>query len=231
MRWSKLTLAAALGGLASAAQLTVSIASSQLLPNPAVLPSSTHAVLLGQSGDRHDVPIRRDNAFLFPSLAAGDYLLTIHGRDHFFPPLRIDVSAGADGLSEKVEAWQTFRGNDWDNKGQQYGSSDSGTLNIDVRAIGVKDYYQPRGGFNVLGFLKSPMILMGLFSMVMVFGLPYLMENMDPETRKEFEEMQSKSPISGNQGAATAMQNFDLASWMAGKASGADASDTGDAER
>lgn len=28
-----------------------------------------------------------------------------------------------------------------------------------------------------LSFLKSPMILMGLFTLVIVFGMPYLMDN------------------------------------------------------
>lgn len=40
----------------------------------------------------------------------------------------------------------------------------------------------------------------------------------DPETRAEFEEMQKKSPLSsGSSNPAEKLQNFDLASWMAGK--------------
>lgn len=95
---------------------------------------------------------------------------------------------------------------------------------------------------NILGFVKSPMILMGLVSVAMIFGMPYLMENskccstptaltptalkisnklaVDPETKAEFEEMQKKSPLTGTEGAASQIQNFDLASWMAGKSSG-----------
>lgn len=42
---------------------------------------------------------------------------------------------------------------------------------------------------------------------------------MDEETRKEYEELQSKSPLSAgiSSDAAKTFQNFDLASWMAGK--------------
>jgi hypothetical protein len=78
------------------------------------------------------------------------------------------------------------------------------------------------------------MILMALFSMVLIFGMPYLMENstcypdsmsrveadnyiVDPETKAEFEEMQKKSPIAAGTNPAQQLQNFDLASWMAGK--------------
>ena len=43
---------------------------------------------------------------------------------------------------------------------------------------------------------------------------------MDPETKAEFEEMQRNGPVMGSEGAANQIQNFDLAGWMAGKASG-----------
>jgi hypothetical protein len=105
------------------------------------------------------------------------------------------------------------------------------------------------------------MILMALFSMAIIFGMPYLMENstlpdlrilpsplsfalpiccsyfypsfpllsprlanlalaVDPETKAEFDEIRSKGVLSSGTGAtnpADALQNFDLASWMAGK--------------
>lgn len=42
----------------------------------------------------------------------------------------------------------------------------------------------------------------------------------DPETRAEFEEQQKKSILNtANRGAATSLQNFDMAAWMAGKTS------------
>ena len=41
---------------------------------------------------------------------------------------------------------------------------------------------------------------------------------MDPETKAEFEEMQKKGVMgSGSTDTAQQLQNFDLASWMAGK--------------
>lgn len=164
--------------LATAAKFTISIPSTQLLPNPGTLPPSTHAILTGAPGVRHDQPIRRDSSFTFPSLDPGSYLLTIHTRDFFFAPLRVDVSRSTDGSQEdeEVHVWQTFRGNEWSNKGASYGSG-KGELRIEVKPAAVKGFYQDRGGFNLLGFLKSPMILMGLVSVVFIFGLPYLMDN------------------------------------------------------
>ncbi|KAG9232493.1 membrane-associating domain-containing protein, partial [Amylocarpus encephaloides] len=63
--------------------------------------------------------------------------------------------------------------------------------------------------------LKSPMILIAGASMLLVFGMPYLMENMDPEMKAEFEERQKSSPLSGGP-AANPLQNFDAAAWLAG---------------
>ena len=69
-----------------------------------------------------------------------------------------------------------------------------------------------------LSFLKSPMILMALFSGLLMFGMPKLMENMDPEMKAEMEEMQKNGVLgSGTTNTAQQIQNFDLASWMAGK--------------
>jgi hypothetical protein len=80
------------------------------------------------------------------------------------------------------------------------------------------------------------MILMAVVSMGLMFGMPKLMENstpppvfillmtpltletVDPEMKEEFEEMQKKGVLgSGNTNTAQQIQNFDLASWMAGK--------------
>jgi hypothetical protein len=80
------------------------------------------------------------------------------------------------------------------------------------------------------------MILMAVVSMGLMFGMPKLMENstlpsvcdpliplltyetVDPEMKEEFEEMQKKGVLgSGSTNTAQQIQNFDLASWMAGK--------------
>lgn len=166
----------ACAALSSAARLTVSIPASQLLPNPSTLPSSTHAVLLGPPGVRYDAPIRRDNTFVFQDIADASYLLSIYSRDSFFPPLRVDVAKAPDESAQSIAAWQTFRGNEWSNKGPSYGEG-KGDLTISVRPGQQKDFYMVRGGFNLLAFFKSPMILMALGSAVLIFGMPYLMEN------------------------------------------------------
>jgi len=56
------------------------------------------------------------------------------------------------------------------------------------------EYFEPRMGFSLLGLLKNPMLLMMLFSGVLMFLMPKMMENLDPEQKEQMQrqmEMQS----------------------------------------
>jgi len=178
------SIALCLVSLVQAAQLTISIPSSQILDNPSALPPSTHATLLGPDGHLRRALLTRSNTLSFPSLPIGAHLLNIHSRDYTFAPLRVDVSPSttAEGTAEIIEVHQTFRGNEWSNKGQKYGSAKS-QLVIAIPPIGKRDFYQARGGFDIASLFKNPMILIGLASMGLVFGMPYLMDNSKRRSR------------------------------------------------
>ncbi|KAF1943359.1 hypothetical protein EJ02DRAFT_502213 [Clathrospora elynae] len=211
---------ASFASLVSSARLLLQIPTTHLV-NPSTLPSTTHATLQS-SGLPLDTYLTRSNTFNFNNVSAGSYLATVHCRDFAFEPLRIDVSVeeaveGSGEMKEVIRAWQTFLGNDWDNKGESRGEGGNGLV-IEARPVGQKWFYQERQGFSPLSFLKNPMILMAVVSMGLIFGMPKLMENMDPEMKQEFEEMQKNGVMgSGTTNTAQQLQNFDLASWMAGK--------------
>ncbi|CAN9444768.1 unnamed protein product [Alternaria alternata] len=206
--------------LTSAARLLLQIPNTVLV-NPSTLPSTTHATLQS-SGPPIDACLTRSNTFNFNNVSAGSYLATVHCRDYAFEPLRIDVTVeetveGSGEKKEMIRAWQTFLGNEWDNKGESRGEGGNGLV-VEARPVGTKYFYQERQGFSPLSFLKNPMILMAVVSMGLIFGMPKLMENMDPEMKEEFEEMQKQGVLgSGSTNTAQQLQNFDLASWMAGK--------------
>ena len=73
----------------------------------------------------------------------------------------------------------------------------------------------------MLSLLKNPMVLMGIVGLGFTIGMPKLMENMDPEMKAEYEEMQKKSPVGAvgraMQGQGGGSQGFDLAGFLAGK--------------
>ncbi|KAL9086654.1 MAG: hypothetical protein Q9159_004063 [Coniocarpon cinnabarinum] len=210
--------------------------------NPSLLPASTSATIF-KHGTTVNTPLTRRNSFEYPDLEAGSYLLTLTTRDWTYSPMRVDVNVTSDQASGKTlaqtDVWQTFWGNEWGNKGEYRGggkvevadekvqpSVDPQVVLVEGRPISKKEYYMDRSTFSALSFLRSPMILMALFSLVMIVGLPYLMDNLDEEQKAELQEIQ-KGGIMGGGGAsrdganaAQSLQNFDLASWMAGKGSG-----------
>ncbi|KAI1632618.1 hypothetical protein F4809DRAFT_626753 [Biscogniauxia mediterranea] len=186
--------------------VTLTIPPSPQLPNPAALPPSTHATL-SQLGDGRRgllrAPLDASNAFVFRNVTPGSYLGDVHCGAYGFAPLRVDVDVveGSGGDSAGVvRVWETFRGNDWDNRGEEVkklgaGNGGGGKAGFPVKVLGPKVYYMERGSFSVFGILKNPMILMGLVSMALFVGLPKLVENMDPEMRAEWEEQQKKNPM------------------------------------
>ncbi|KAJ7966208.1 ER membrane protein complex subunit 7-like [Quillaja saponaria] len=75
----------------------------------------------------------------------------------------------------------------------------AGTHLIEVDAIGYffspvrVDYYEIREPFSIMSIVKSPMGLMMGFMLIVVFLMPKLMENVDPEEmRRAQEEMRNQ---------------------------------------
>jgi len=121
--------------LVSAASLSLIIPPSTLVSNPSTLPASTSATLTN-IGRTYTAPFQRNNRFTFGNVTTGSYLLDVHCRDYNFAPLRVDV-----GGNEEVEVWQTFRGHEWDNKGEK-----AIERPVQLKVLAGKDYYEERSG-------------------------------------------------------------------------------------
>ncbi|KAL4789369.1 hypothetical protein BDV19DRAFT_26319 [Aspergillus venezuelensis] len=227
-------------------KLTITIPPSSILPNPHSLPAETHATLTSSSlASPLKAPLTRAGTFTFADLAtadyngpsasasasegkddlSGSYLLDIRSSEYVFAPLRVDL----DERGHVKGVWETFRGNEWGNRGvEKYirpvaGNEDVRTdkdVVVDATVIGRKGFYEVRQTFSPLSLFKNPMILLALVALAFTFGMPKLMENMDPEMREEFEKQSRASPMAGAQSAMAGggAANFDLAGWMAGAA-------------
>ncbi|QUC17074.1 uncharacterized protein UV8b_01315 [Ustilaginoidea virens] len=233
MRLPALALALALAGAALAADITLHLGRPA---NPSALPASTRATL-SALGAHLSAPLSSANTFVFRNVPPGSYLADIHCRTDAFRPLRVDVLAPRDG-AELVRAWETFRGNDWANTGEELlppREAGAGAHAFQVRSAGPKTYFVDRPQFSVLSILRNPMILMGLVSMALFFGMPKLMENMDPEMKAEFEAQQRKSPLNAVLGGAAQQQNplgsFDMAAFLAGSNKNDDSSKNDDSNK
>jgi hypothetical protein len=145
---TSLTALTSFASLTSAARLLLQIPNTALV-NPSILPSTTHATLQS-SGEPLDAYLTRSNTFNFNNVSAGSYLATVHCRDYAFEPMRIDVTLeeaveGSGERKEMIRAWQTFLGNEWDNKGESRGEGGNGLV-VDARPVMAKYYYQERQG-------------------------------------------------------------------------------------
>ncbi|KIX09026.1 uncharacterized protein Z518_00104 [Rhinocladiella mackenziei CBS 650.93] len=208
-----------------AASLRIQIPASNLLPNPNILPASTHATLTSGSREPIRAILRKGNYFEFPDIpTTGSHLLDIYSRDYVFAPYRIDIAPSSDPKGAVITgAWETYRGTQWADRGVALIAAPTEHLDMSAKILSKKNFYEQRQGFNPLSLLKNPMILMGLFALAFTFGMPKLMENMDPEMRAEYEEMQKKSPmggltraVQGGGGGGNPAESFDLAGFLAG---------------
>lgn len=133
------TAAAALLGflpLALALDLTIYLPAK---PNPFTLPPTTHATLNSQ-GQHYSAPLSAVNTFVFRNITPDSYLADVHCATNAYHPLRIDVGAGGE-----VAAWDTFRGNDWGNKGEAIAVKEGSVgRGVEVRALGPKNYFVER---------------------------------------------------------------------------------------
>lgn len=227
--------------LTSAASLRIEIPPSTLLPNPNTLPASTHATLTSGSGPQLKAILRKGNYIEFSDIpTTGSHLLDIYSRDYVFAPYRIDISTPSSpgsSATQIVGAYETYRGTQWSDHGVPLtpGGRPTEDLTFSAKVLSRKNFYEQRQGFSPLSLLKNPMILMGVVALAFTFGMPKLMENMDPEMKAEYEEMQKKSPVGaignamqgGGAGGAGSAGGFDLAGFLAGSQKKSTSSSTG----
>lgn len=95
---------------------------------------------------------------------------------YFFSPVRVDVSARNPG---KVQAALT--------------ENRRALSELVLEPLRDEEYYEIREPFSIMSVVKSPMGLMVGFMLIVVFLMPKLMENIDPEEmRRAQEEMRNQ---------------------------------------
>ena len=140
------------------------------------------------------------------ALGPQSYLLTISALTHVFAPYRVDVIPGGSNGGAVVEGvWETYVDSPWSDRGPilggkaAQGGGASGSISsvkvgqqdqeqeqeqeqeqvvrIEAKVLARREFYEKRAGFNPLGLLMNPMLLLGVAAMAITFGMPYLMEN------------------------------------------------------
>jgi len=240
-----LCLLSLLSTTVSAATIVLKLQPTNLLPNPNTLPPSTHATVTAPDGRILRASLRKDNSIVFDEISTiGSHLLNIYSKDYAFASYRIDTIADTASIVASTDsqqpssvvitvAAQTFPGTQWSDTGisllPQQSTSEStttrsvSTLTFTPKVLAAKSFYETRPAFSPISLLKNPMLLLSIVALAFTFGMPKLMENMDPEMKAEYEEMQKKGPTAAigramAGGAPTSgSSNFDLAGYLAGQ--------------
>mmetsp|Transcript_31211 Transcript_31211/g.61780 ORF Transcript_31211/g.61780 Transcript_31211/m.61780 type:complete len:255 (+) Transcript_31211:117-881(+) len=121
--------------------------------------------------------VRPDGSFRIHSVPVpGVYLIDVHYPVYTFSQVKIQLSLNDDNKIIRKCIEYIYLGGpkapvECDNS-------------ITITAIGENQYFEGVRGFSIFGMLKSPMVLMMIFSAGMMFLLPKMMENMEPEDRE-----------------------------------------------
>ncbi|GAA0141832.1 hypothetical protein LIER_02884 [Lithospermum erythrorhizon] len=140
------------------------------------LPAKTTNVKVILNGGQRITFLRPDGYFSFQNVPAGTHLIEVSSLGYIFSPVRVDVSARNPG---KVQAALT--------------ENRRGLNELVLEPLREEQYYEVREPFSPMSFLKSPMGLMVGFMLIVMFVMPKLVENLDPEEiRRAQEEMRSQ---------------------------------------
>ncbi|KDN46303.1 hypothetical protein K437DRAFT_246632 [Tilletiaria anomala UBC 951] len=161
--------------------------------------------------------IRRDGSFVFPDVIPGAYVLKISSRWHAFRTYRVDVSALLGGEGHGQTAVPDFRNsarNSVKIRSHTPGTPLSSTLThavlpspFIVQPLAAFEFFTEPEGFNIKALLGNPMMLIVIAGGVLVFLMPKLMANMDPESLAELNEQQAAMQAKMN-----ALQSGDIGS-------------------
>lgn len=137
------------------------------------------------------------NDFTFYNVPPGVHLLNVHCHKYHFSQIKIQLIAPERTTID-------------DNGGEEeedppiipkcieyiYPGASKKTIKypLTLTAHAEYDYFERRRSFSSFNIFKNPMILMALFSVVLMFVMPSMMQNLDPEQKEQMKkqmEMQS----------------------------------------
>ncbi|KAL5200322.1 hypothetical protein ABZP36_021525 [Zizania latifolia] len=142
------------------------------------LPAKTSNTKVILNGGQRVTFARPDGYFAFHNVPAGTHLIEVSSLGYLFSPVRVDISARNPGHIQAALT-DTRR-----------------VLNeLVLEPLREEQYYEIREPFSIMSLLKSPMGLMLGFMVIMVFVMPKMMENIDPEEMKQAQEQMRNSPV------------------------------------
>ncbi|CBJ29550.1 conserved unknown protein [Ectocarpus siliculosus] len=142
------------------------------MPDRSVVPT-TKVVL---NGGQHSSLTARDGSFAFRDVAAGVYLLEVLSPNFHFSAMKIKV----DDMTGIIAIEYKYPG----------APRKEAIHPLLLTAHTKWNHFEKREGMKVGGMFKSPMTIIMVLSMAMMFFLPKMMANLDPEQLEEIKDQQ-----------------------------------------
>ncbi|KAM3308505.1 ER membrane protein complex subunit 7 [Capsicum chacoense] len=115
--------------------------------------------------------LRPNGYFSFHNVSAGTHLIEVTAIGYFFSPVRVDVSARNPGM---VQAALT--------------ENRRSLIELVLEPLSEEQYYELKEPFTIMSLVKSPIGMMFGFMLFVMFVMPKLAENVDPEEIKRTQE-------------------------------------------
>ncbi|KAJ1978256.1 hypothetical protein H4R34_003272 [Dimargaris verticillata] len=166
--------------------------------------------------------LHQDGSFAV-DVPPGEWLLEVESKDFVFPKFQLVVDTDAQNR-ERVTAMPVAPGQRWAPGSNHNAQGKVVKHPLSFSAFAQMEFFTPREQFNFVGMFTSPYILMTLFTVAIMFIMPKLQANMDPESLKDWEDEKSKMQKQMDTFQAPDF-SASLANWMsAGGPQGAGAS-------
>ncbi|XP_027773902.1 ER membrane protein complex subunit 7 homolog isoform X2 [Solanum pennellii] len=146
------------------------------------LPKASNVKVILNAGQRVTF-LRPNGYFSFHNVSAGTHLIEVSAIGYFFSPVRVDVSARNPG---KVQAALT--------------ENRRSLIELVLEPLSEEQYYELKEPFSIMSLVKSPIGLMFGFMLFVMFVMPKLAENVDPEEMRRTQE-----EILRNQGSLSSL--------------------------
>ena len=125
-------------------------------------------------GSRRVGYLREDNTFSVSGLPSGSYLVEVSNPDHFYEPVRIEITSKGKIRARKVNNIQPSQ-------------VTQVPYTLKLKSAGKFRYFHKREEWKITDMLMNPMVIMMLLPLLLITVLPKMMN--DPETRREMEQM------------------------------------------
>ncbi|XP_073846512.1 ER membrane protein complex subunit 7 [Musca autumnalis] len=149
----------------------------QMTYNPNAIPNNKWQAdtVLSINGGEYKGFIREDGSFVISSVPSGSYVVEIVNPDYFYEPVRVEINPKGKFRARKVNYVQPSQ-------------IVQVPYPLKLKALTRFKYFQTREQWKITDFLFSPMVLMMVVPLLLMWVLPKMIN--DPETKKELENMQ-----------------------------------------